>query len=494
MSSKVIETTLGVRPAGQKEPVGLLRFFPFVLPMFIAGAFILFQWKAVIPRLSTESNLVILALISYIAAAVLYLFFLYQREPLLEHLAIVITALGFGLNIAAWGTRGLITNHYPLSNLYDTALSLGMTTAGASLVITSIYRHRFVGALTMPISMMFLILALLYGNQIIDLPPVLVSYWRPIHVTIAMTAYGVCAATFVTGLMYLLKDGVKVELMGIFVMLFVAGLYALISGGTILSSGAYEIRLMIDGQRIPMDADGRDLLRAAVPYVGQVFRVALVLAVAATLCFAGYLYEKRETLKTAGHWLTRILLLVQAAGLGWLIYQVKTTTQAADLITPAQRAIIQPAFLQQFGSRLQLELRGSPVEIACIFTAVGLTAFIALFGWKLEGLLKALPSLEVLDNLTYKAATVALPLLVMMTITGAVWANESWGRYWGWDPKETWALITTLIYATFLHTRIVRGWKGRKTALFAVIGFISVIFTYLGVSFILPGLHSYATL
>jgi cytochrome c-type biogenesis protein CcsB len=134
------------------------------------------------------------------------------------------------------------------------------------------------------------------------------------------------------------------------------------------------------------------------------------------------------------------------------------------------------------------------VEIACIFTAVGLTAFIALFGWKLEGLLKALPSLEVLDNLTYKAATVALPLLVMMTITGAVWANESWGRYWGWDPKETWALITTLIYATFLHTRIVRGWKGRKTALFAVIGFISVIFTYLGVSFILPGLHSYATL
>jgi cytochrome c-type biogenesis protein CcsB len=500
MSSKVMDTTLGqVKPAGRKEPVGVLRFLPFALPLVLGGGFVLAQWTGAISELSSESGLVILALISYISASVLFWLYLYQREALLENRAVLTAALGFGLNIAAWGTRGLVVNHYPLSNLYDTALSLGMTTAGAGLVAVAVYRHRFIGALTVPVSTMFLILALLYGSQVIDLPPVLVSYWRPIHVSIAMTGYGVCAASFATGLMYLLKDGLKVEWLGVCTMLFVVPVYALMSGGSILH-GSFEIPLMINGQRIPMDADGTEFLRATIPFVGLLFQVALVVSVATTICFAGHLYFSTGSVSdrfksgTVGHWLARASLLLQAVGLGWLIYQVKASTPGAHLITEAQRAAVQPAFLEQFGSQLQMELRGSGVEIACAITAAGLTAFVVLFHWKLGRVLNALPSLDVLDNLTYKAVTVALPLLVMMLITGAVWANESWGRYWGWDPKETWALITTLVYAIFLHTRIVHGWKGRRTAMFAVLGFISVIFTYLGVSFILPGLHSYAKL
>jgi cytochrome c-type biogenesis protein CcsB len=490
-----METTLGTvpQPTIGGPPSAIRRFVPFALPLLLGAGFVGLQWGNVVPRMSTESGLVILALISYITASVLYVLLLYQREALLENLAVLTTALGFGLNIAAWGTRGLVVGHYPLSNLYDTALSLGMTTAGASLVLIAGYRHRFVGVMTAPVSVMFLVLAILYGRQIIDLPPVLVSYWRPIHVSIAMTSYGVCAASFATGLMYLLKDRVKIELMALFVFLFVVPLYALISDGSILAQGAYEIPLMINGQKIPMNAEGTELLRATVPFVGRIFQAGLLLAVAAGACFAGYLYGKKENLKTVGHWLTRLLLLAQAAGIGWLIYQVRTHAKGPDLISEAQRSVIQPAFLQQFGSDLTLELRGGPVEIACIFTAIGLTAFVVLFGWKLDGILKVLPSLDTLDNLSYKAVTVAFPLLVMMLITGAVWANESWGRYWGWDPKETWALVTTLVYAIFLHTRIVHGWKGRKTAMFAVLGFVAVIFTYLGVSFILPGLHSYAT-
>jgi len=82
--------------------------------------------------------------------------------------------------------------------------------------------------------------------------------------------------------------------------------------------------------------------------------------------------------------------------------------------------------------------------------------------------------------------------LAILLVTGAVWANESWGRYWGWDAKETGALVAWLAYAGYLHTRIAHGWTGRRSAYFALVGFLLVIFTYLGVSYLLPGLHSYA--
>jgi len=495
MSTKIVESTLGgVKPAPERELTGFTRFYPFAAPLLIAGFFILAQWRGWAPRLSTESTLVVLALISYISATVFYIMFVMQRETLLENLATWTAALGFGLNIAAWGTRGLVAHHYPLSNLYDTALALGMTTAGASLVITTIYRHRFVGAFTLPISTMFIILAILYGDQIIDMPPVLVSYWRPIHVSIAMTAYGVCALTFALGTLYLLKDGMKTELLGVFATLVPLLTYMFISGGSVLQQGAFEMNLRIEGARIPFNEANTEFLRASLPYVGQVFRIAFVLALLTVLCFAGYLRTGWENLRAAGHWFIRGLLLVQVVGLGWLLYQVKTASPVSDLIVSSQRSIIPPQWFQQFGPRLELQLRDNPVGIACIFVAMALTAFIVVLASQRDRFLEAVPSLAVLDDLTYKAVTVAFPLLVLMTITGAVWANESWGRYWGWDPKETWALITCVCYAVFLHTRIVHGWKGRKTAMFAVIGFISVIFTYLGVSFILPGLHSYATL
>ncbi len=494
MSTKIESALGGIGPAPSSELTNFTRFIPFAAPLFLSGFFILAQWQGWVPRLSTESTLVALALISYISAAVFYVMFVLQKEALLENLATWTAALGFGLNIAAWGTRGLVTNHYPLSNLYDTALSLGMTTAGASLVITTIYRHRFVGAFTMPISTLFIILAILYGDQVIDMPPVLVSYWRPIHVSIAMTAYGVCALTFALGLLYLLKDGMKTELLSIFALLVPLFTYGFVSGGSVLTRGAFELDLMIGGSRIPFNDAGTEFLRAAIPYVGEFFRLAFVGSLLTILCFAAFLRTGQENLKVSSHWLARIVLLLQAMGLGWLTYQLKTTTDVASLIAPSQRAIIPATWFEQFGSRLELVFRANPVGIASIFVAVAVTAFVVVFALKRERFLEAAPSLLVLDDLTYKAVTVAFPLLTLMTITGAVWANESWGRYWGWDPKETWALITCICYAIFLHTRIVHGWKGRRTALFAVIGFISVIFTYLGVSFILPGLHSYATL
>ncbi|MDK2822211.1 MAG: hypothetical protein PWQ67_75 [Clostridia bacterium] len=105
--------------------------------------------------------------------------------------------------------------------------------------------------------------------------------------------------------------------------------------------------------------------------------------------------------------------------------------------------------------------------------------------------IEVFPTLEKMDDLSYKVIFIGMPALTIMLVTGAVWAEYSWGRYWSWDPKETWALITWFIYSAYLHVRL-RGWKGKKAALLSIVGFLAVIFTFLGVSYLLPGIHSYA--
>jgi len=111
---------------------------------------------------------------------------------------------------------------------------------------------------------------------------------------------------------------------------------------------------------------------------------------------------------------------------------------------------------------------------------------------KMGAIAKRLPSLKVLDDLNYRALTFGFPLLTLGIITGAVWAEYAWGRYWGWDPKETWSLITWFLYAAMLHQRLTVGWRGRKAAIMAIVGFMSVLFTFLGVNLLLPGLHAYS--
>ncbi len=137
---------------------------------------------------------------------------------------------------------------------------------------------------------------------------------------------------------------------------------------------------------------------------------------------------------------------------------------------------------------------------------LGYAAFAVSFGASVAYLIKnkdapptteedagSLPALEMLDELIYKANAVGFLLLGIGIITGAVWANYAWGSYWSWDPKETWSLITWLIYAAFLHARLTRGWRGRRTAILSIIGFCGVLFTFFGVNYVLSGLHSYAS-
>jgi len=106
--------------------------------------------------------------------------------------------------------------------------------------------------------------------------------------------------------------------------------------------------------------------------------------------------------------------------------------------------------------------------------------------------LRFIPSFNVLDELNHKAIAIGFPMLTLGIFTGAVWAEYAWGTYWSWDPKETWSLITWFVYALFLHLRMKHGWKGTRSAILSIIGFIVVIFTYWGVNYLISGLHSYA--
>jgi cytochrome c-type biogenesis protein CcsB len=98
---------------------------------------------------------------------------------------------------------------------------------------------------------------------------------------------------------------------------------------------------------------------------------------------------------------------------------------------------------------------------------------------------------DTLDNISYRIIGLGFPLLTIGIIAGGVWANEAWGSYWSWDPKETWALILWLVFAAYLHSRITKGWQGRKPAILATVGFVVVWICYLGVNILGKGLHSY---
>jgi len=102
-------------------------------------------------------------------------------------------------------------------------------------------------------------------------------------------------------------------------------------------------------------------------------------------------------------------------------------------------------------------------------------------------------SAEKLDSISYRCVAIGFPLFTLGGLVfGMVWAYKAWGSYWSWDPKEVWSLITWFVFALYLHTRLVMGWKGRRSAIIAILGFLAALFTYFGVNYLLAGLHSYA--
>lgn len=524
-----------------EKPSNFTSYLPAILA--IAGSFAMVGLRVQIGSgFISDTALMMLALACYILAALFELTNLYAPSEMAKKIGLWGAGLGVFFNFSSWLVRWVnaydfeliqlqasgnpaspwIFRYIPFANLYDLSLAFAFGAGITTLVLAHRKNFQFLSAFTLPLAALILTLARFIGGEHSNLMPILDSYWRPIHVGVASLSYGVALVCFAVAVVYLLKDKVKVETMAIFSSLFAVSVIGSISGASVLTQAAYRA-----GTFIPNPDGGKPFnafFRVELPYVGTILAVSALLLLGVVVAFWFYLYQNNEKAKQIGHILLKAALVAQIIAVAFWVTGIKSnpnvqanlraqleknpaqflavgkelaskqqlSVQEMAAITPAQFEQAGRQFFQQNGSKMFLSLNTNPVEFAGLLTALAGTFFVILFAFRTEKLRERLPSLESLDNLMYKTACLAFAGLAMLLITGAIWANESWGRPWGFDSKETGALVAWLTYAAFLHTRISRGWKGRSSAYFAIIGFLLVIFTYLGVSYLLPGLHSYA--
>lgn len=532
--------------ADEMGTIGPKRSFSAYLPAILAigGALLMLALRLQIgPGFISDSALMMLALAAYLFAALFQLTNLYAPSGMAQKIGLWTAILGVFFNLSSWLVRWVaaydrelatlrdsgnletpwVFRYIPFANLYDLSLAFAFGAGITTLIFAKRKNFQILAAFTLPLAALILTLARFIGPEFIDLPPVLDSYWRPIHVGVASLSYGVALVCFAVAVIYLLKDNARVESMAVWASVFAIGVIASVSKFSVLTGLVYRAGLFIPnpttgGKPISMP------FRLEIPYVGVSLAITALLLAGVIAAFLMYLFRDSQPAKKAGHILLKLALIAQLISIAFLVSGIKTTTgvypklqaqvaqdpaqylvagkaiaerqqmsaQELAAITPGQLEQAGKSSLQANGDKLFLSLNTNPVEVAGLLTALAGLFFVILFSFRTDKLRERLPSIDSLDSLMYKTACLAFAGLAMLLITGAIWANESWGRPWGFDSKETGALVAWLTYAAFIHTRISRGWKGRSSAYFAILGFLLVIFTYLGVSYLLPGLHSYA--
>ena len=221
----------------------------------------------------------------------------------------------------------------------------------------------------------------------------------------------------------------------------------------------------------------KEPLMVPIPVLGWLFVIVLGLAAATLVVNLLDSYgEKVGRWENEARWLFLASVFAQAAAFALLLWKVHSG----------------PYFVPQVGQTYGVHLAASPFLLAGTVCALFASLAWEALSRKSDVVASFLPQKDTLDGLIYRTVAISFPLLTFMIIAGAYWANRTWGAYWSWDPKEDWALITWLTYAGYLHMRLTRGWRGRRSAYFAIIGFAIVMFTFFGVTYLLPGLHAYA--
>ncbi|HMG33846.1 MAG TPA: cytochrome c biogenesis protein CcsA [Blastocatellia bacterium] len=514
--SKVISHDEAIVPEIEiSVPEKVIGLWPVIAPIAATVLLILIRIQAGRPVGFLYSDaLVMLALVSYICATVLLVTNLFVKEGVLNRLGLVTVALGYCFNLTGWMIRWIeagdkegwkdgingVWRYYPLDNLYALTLGFCAGAALATLVVIRKPKYRALGALSMPILVTVLSLGMMLGSGINTLMPILDSYWRPIHVSIATIAYGVCLVSFGLAFAYLLKDGISSESVASAVIGFGLLVFFTVGRYAVPFHAQYTVNVHLEKTSLPV--------RSEVPFVGPLMVITLLVLLGALAMFIIGKFGSEQTSSKRGWILFRTAAVLQVIVVATLFLQVKSSSNVGTNIPEREY----PAFASWMGeqmqqpvavetakkwaadnsSRLSLTMTANPVEFGALIGLMIALVCVSLFAWKRDDVMKALPDIGTIDGLLYRTVGVAFPLLSLLLITGAVWANESWGRYWGWDSKEVGALVAWMAYAGFLHTRIAHGWRGRRSAYFALLGFALVIFTWLGVSFLLPGLHSYA--
>lgn len=362
--------------------------------------------------------------------------------------------------LARWQGAG----HWPTSNMYEFIGFMAFTSMVAFLVIHRMYRLYVIGALVTPVTLFLLAYSYVFPPKVTPLIPALKSVWLPLHVSLAALGEGFFAVAFGAALIYLLRvRGIEL---------------ARAQAASEVAAGAMEGAVTGDGgvplAAVPVEtADQRWERIWGVRLMEVLFYVILVMV--------GFI-----VLALTFRWL----------GFQW-IFSSGTTYHLPPIIGPYGSTVGEKGVLPLIA--VPYGWKGKNLNTLLYALAVGglLYGFIRRFiakgriGDALAVRVGGDP--ELLDEISYRAVAIGYPIFTLGGLIFAmIWAKEAWGRYWFFDPKETWALIAWLVYSAYLHFRITRGWEGRKSAWLAVLGFGVVLFTLVGVNLLIVGLHSYA--
>jgi cytochrome c-type biogenesis protein CcsB len=426
-------------------------------------------------NLLNESNLLYAALIFYAGAGALYLGFGVTGTDSYVRFASLATWAGLAANTGAVAHRWYEAGHPPFASIYEMLLMFVWTLAILTLVAEKKFGVKVIGTVTMPVAIVGVVLMQLLRTDVHPLVPALQSTWLHVHVTLAMLAYAACALSFALALMFLIQDRMKTETFLAATSLFTMGVYIGIltrfekwGGLSVIAWNAQEKSevFLQRGMR----------LFVVIPDLGWLMvLVLLVVAAPFALYLVGRL-RKDDSFYTVANRAVFVSILLQILALAVFLLRAGNG-QYASLDAEGLYAT---------------SLAASPFILSGLVGGIFNSLLYLLLLWRRTDLERLLPTADALDRITYKTICIAFPLLTLMIAAGAYWANRTWGSYWSWDPKETWAAITWLVYAGYLHMRITRGWRGRRAAYFAILGFVVVMFTFFGVTYLLPGLHAYA--
>ncbi len=392
---------------------------------------------------SLSSNLLYAAFILYLIAVVVFGGAIKQKKGM-QHsesgfnrwskLGITITIIGFIAQLGYFITRWIAAGHAPVSNLFEFTTFFGMALVGAFIVIFFIYKTPVLGLFTLPVALLIIAYASMFSRDISPLIPALQSDWLHIHVTTAALGQAVLAISFAAALIYLVKaiDQTKRSKKTTWLEVIMFSLICTV--GFILVSSTFSI--------MDYKADFKWVDKNEQPAEIQFLMPALIGPNEGELLTEG----KFEPLVEVPGIINakKLNTVVWSVGVGLILY----------LLT-----------------RLIIRKR---------------------IGALLKPLAKNV-NLDLVDEISYRSVLIGFPIFTLGALVFAmIWAQIAWTRFWGWDPKEVWALITWLFYAAFLHLRLAKGWHGEKSAWLAVIGFAIMIFNLIFVNLVIAGLHSYA--
>ncbi len=421
-----------------------------------------------------QENLFTFSSLLYLVATFCYLAFVAGRSVKIGKVATWVGLIGVVIHTVAlivrWVAAGI--DHPPFTNLYESLVFFGWGIVAFYLYMEWRYKVRIAGAFVFPIALAAMGIAVSHQKGIMPLPDALQSWWLHVHVMFAAIAYAAFVVAFAFSLIFLIKDRVSRSVFGLVVSLIVSLILILIQLRAGFSHiGAFFLKkAAMHGDRwVPVAIRGTnppEYHTQMIPGVGPLFLVTAILLAVAAIAFIVHLSRDTRASEKAGGYIMTLATGIFTAALLIMAYFGITMPDVALRIEPFLVTLL-------------------------VFLGVACWGVVLLY-FRGESLIERLPPVDTLDFLSYRSVVVAFPLMTIVIVTGAVWAQSAWGRWWGWDPKETASLVTWIVYAAYLHMRVVAGWKDRPAAVINIIGFLSVIFTYLGVNVFLSGLHSYA--